>query len=162
MKKQLVESNTKLVYAVLHKHFPKWVKDEDMVAIGYLALCEAANRWDENRGKFSSFAYQCILNRFRVEFRNRKRKPVTVSLNNETRDFDNEPIEYQDILVGEPDIGYVDYETAYSKLSPGEREVLELTSLGLNSVEIAEQLGCAQSTVRMKLRTIKRTLRDYI
>lgn len=69
-KEKLVVDNLRLVNFVLEKyvHIPPGMYD-DLYQEGCLALCKAAEKYDENVGKFSTFAVSCILSAMKTYFR---------------------------------------------------------------------------------------------
>lgn len=80
MNDELITKNMKLVYHIIRKCFPQYAHDEDVVSAGMLGLVEAANKYDESRGKFSPFARYRIIGAIKDELANRERNK-TVSLN---------------------------------------------------------------------------------
>lgn len=77
--KDVIEQNIGLVYFIVNEYYPSLYKDEDIIQCGMLGLAKAANKW-EKKGKFSSYARQCILNEIRTELKNRQKRKVEVSL----------------------------------------------------------------------------------
>lgn len=57
--KQLVCKNMKMVYKIASM-FGQKAETEELVSEGMLALSLAASRYDESKGKFSTYAYTCI------------------------------------------------------------------------------------------------------
>lgn len=60
----LFNNNRKLVYHILNKYYTKWAElQDDLIAVGMMALWKATEQYDENREvKFSSFAGRAIRN----------------------------------------------------------------------------------------------------
>lgn len=145
---ELVVKHLNLVYAVLHKHFPKYAYDEDLVQIGRLALVTAADRWDSSKSEFGTFAWPVVLNAIRLEFRSRKKERRTISLSNiAISDGESDVITYEEILRGEDDVNYCDYEGYYSQLTDKERELADLLRAGWGVPEIARLWNCSRETV---------------
>ena len=71
-KNELIEKNMNLVYFVISKYYPTFIHDEDIVQSGMLGLCKAADKWDESKSKFSTYAGRCIRNEINQEFIRRK------------------------------------------------------------------------------------------
>lgn len=78
-KQQFISDNVKLVYFIIQKYYPTFAHDEDIVQCGMVGLCKAAKKWQQ-KGKFSSYARQCILNEIRNELKLRAKRSVEVSL----------------------------------------------------------------------------------
>lgn len=60
----LIIDNMNLVYKVYNDNFKNcsfYIPKEDLIAEGNLALCIAANKYN-NKKKFSTYAYICIKN----------------------------------------------------------------------------------------------------
>lgn len=58
---RLVEENRALVFWVLRRYLPPHLADdEDVQQSAMLGLIYAADRWDESRGRFSTYAVRCI------------------------------------------------------------------------------------------------------
>lgn len=77
----LIEKNRRLVYTVLNRHYPHKTGDEDYIQIGTIGLWRAAESYREGRGRFSTYAYACILRELSAQDRlenRRKRKAETV------------------------------------------------------------------------------------
>ena len=154
---QLVEDNLNLVYFIIRKEYPTFLGDEDLVQSARLGLCQAAINWDENRGKFSTFAGKCIRNEINKEFIRRKPHARNISL--ET------PIAEEgvlaDVLEGESydSIGVED--SFYNYLTKEERTVFSLNNMGLSSAEIAESTGYGVQKVLKLLRIIKLKWRKF-
>jgi RNA polymerase sigma factor (sigma-70 family) len=154
-KEALVVDNLNLVYAVIRTNFPRCIHDEDIVQIGRLGLCEAAETWDESKSQFTTYAWSCITNKIRKEFRQRKKHKNTCSLNNPVAyDADSKVMTYEDILTGDEDVNYCDEELYYSVLNDKERELADLLRKGKTPVEIAEDRGCSTETIYQIRRSI--------
>lgn len=154
-RQKLIEDNMNLVYFVIHQKFPRYIADEDLVQVGMVGLCKAANVWDENKGSFSNFAVNCIYNTICKEFRDRNRQITTYSLDYNYSDSDGEPITLGDMLVGDLDVDWFDISELYDLLTEKERVIVDMKRTGLTQREIAKTLGISQQSVRKHLRQIK-------
>ena len=158
MNQQLVEDNLKLVYSVVHKHYPTFAKDEDIIQCGYVGLCLAADSWEEDKGKFSTYAYRCIRNEINREFRRRCKEPQALSLDYEVSADDGSKTTLGDLIVGDSDVGYLDDVRVYQALSDNELQVYELVKQGFTPQRIAQITHLHIETVRKYLRRIKKLL----
>lgn len=86
---RIVEANLALVMHTIKKYVKGNtynIEYEDMVSIGYIALCKAAEHYNPNLGKsFSTFAVKCIVNELikaKLPYTRKKRGAgcVTISL----------------------------------------------------------------------------------
>jgi RNA polymerase sporulation-specific sigma factor len=158
---KLIVENQQLVYFTLHKYFPSWAYDEDIQQIGMVALCEAADKYDPEKGAFSTFAAKYIWNRVAKEFRRlstQSRTGTEVSVGLEV----SEDCTLEDCLVGDTDVDYCDRDTLFNVLKPREREVAELLEQGYSQAEIAKRLGFTRSNVSLLARNIKRKWRTLL
>lgn len=158
-RQQMIEDNMKLVYAVIHKRFPTFIKDEDIVQHGMIGLCKAANRWSEDKGQFSTYAYKSIVNEINNEFRNRSKHNNILSLDYEVSDGDGDTTTFGDFVVGDEDVEYVDMDSIYRMLDYNEQTVLELKMSGKSTQEIMDATGYTRSMVRKTIRKAKILLR---
>lgn len=147
---QLIEKNIRLVYFVVSKEYPTYLRDEDIIQSGMLGLCKAAKYWDKRRSKFSTYATKCIRNEINQEFIRRKPTSKVVSLNTPIGEGDT----LADVLVGESDIDYID-DSFYYQLTKAEQETLDQYNHGCSVGEIAISTGQGVQKIRKILRTIK-------
>lgn len=75
--KQLVEENHNLIYSFINS---KHLDIEEYYGKCALALCKAAKGWNEELGKFSTYAYMCMYNVLKTEYRDNTLKR-TIPLN---------------------------------------------------------------------------------
>lgn len=155
MTKQLIESNMNLVYFVISKYYPTFINDEDIVQTGMLALCMAANTWDENKSKFSTYAGRCIRNAINNELHNRNKHKNVLSLDYELSHSDGESYTLSDFCIGEEDVDFVDIDTFSNRLTDREYEIVNLKRKGKTANEIASIFGCSRKTVDAILRKLK-------
>lgn len=78
-KQKFIEENIDLVYFLIHKHYPSFINDEDIIQCGMVGLCEAAHSW-KGDSKFSYYAGSRILGSIKDELRRRQKFSVEVSL----------------------------------------------------------------------------------
>ena len=158
-----IDTNMSLVYYIIHKYYPTFINDEDIVQSGMVGLCKAANTWDEEKSTFSTYASICILNEIRIEFRKRKKHQGVLSLDYKYDDTDSIDgvVELGDMIVGAEDVDYVDIQSIYEHLDDFEIKVIKYRNFGMTTVEIAKALGCSQSHISRALRKIIRKWKEY-
>lgn len=155
---QLVEDNMNLVYGLVSKEYPTYIHDEDIIQTGMVGLCQAAETWDESRGKFSTFAYICIRNAICKEFRNRSKHQGVWSLDYTVTNENGEVSSFGDCVVGDEDVGYIDTEFNRSRLREKELAICELLMDGVEPLEISERLSVSLQYVnatRRKMRILR-------
>ena len=165
-KNKLIEDNMSLVYFIINKYYPTYIKDEDIVQAGMLGLCKAADTWNEDKGAFSTYAAICIRNNIRMEFRGRGKHQGVLSLDYELPETeDGAIITLGDMVADErysPEkVSTLDYDTFYDSLTDDEKKILDLSKNGLLQEEMATELGLTRSAVSMRKRTLKRKWRKY-
>lgn len=158
-KQQLIEDNMNLVYALVSREYPTYLHDEDVIQCGMLGLCMAAEKWDESKSKFSTFAVICIRTQIQKEFIRRAKHQGVLSLDYELDDGEGGTCAFGEIIAGEEDVNYFDIGINLDSLSARERKVAESLMSGMNQVEIAEQLGVTKQAVWKIIRKL-RTMRS--
>ena len=128
----LIEQNTKLVYYIISHEYPTYLHDDDLVQAGMLGLCEAANRWDETKSNFGTFAGNWIRGEIKKEFVSRKK---------------NSGVWSTDRMMGGDD---------RNTRQPHEQMVFDLRNEGLNTDEIALKTGRNIQTIQRITRNIRR------
>lgn len=76
----LIIKNIPLAYHIIHKEYPTYSKDEDVIQSAMVGLCKAANKFDPDRGKFSTYASRVIKSEIARELRLRRNDSQNVSL----------------------------------------------------------------------------------
>lgn len=161
-KHELIESNMNLVYYVLHKYYPTFVKDEDMVQVGMVGLCKAANTWDGVSSKFSTYAVACILQEIHSEYRRRSQTIPTISLDKQLYS-DNSDFDLSDILPSE-DVNFddgVELERFKELLNEDDLVILKYMFDGVRQIDVATKLGLTKGAVNERVRRIRRKWRMY-
>ena len=143
-----------LVYYIIRKEYPTYIHDEDMVQCGMVGLCQAADKWDESKGTFSTFAAYAIRNEIIREFKKRAKHFGVLSLDYEMV-HDGSRRSLGDTIVGDEDVGYVDLEVKSCRINPTEQKIYELLLTGLPPRAVAKQLGVSYSFVYATRRKLK-------
>lgn len=153
----LVADNMNLVYYIISKEYPTYLHDDDIVQSGFLGLCQAAKRWDAERGTFANFAGKWIRGEIKQEFIRRKTHSKNISMETDIGDDGT----LADVLQGDDDVEYIDDDTFRHQLSQEEREVLQLESDGYSTAEMAEMVGLSINKVRQLRRVIRLKWKNY-
>jgi RNA polymerase sporulation-specific sigma factor len=148
---KLVEDNLKLVYHVVSKHFPTFKYDEDIISIGTMGLCNAALTWKEGKSAFSTYAYKCIRNAIRNEFRSRKHSIEVISLETPISD----ELTLADTIAEEDDEPHVVDYSFVTHLTKSEKLIYELRSNGYSVEEIEQLTGYSHRKVLQLMRLAK-------
>lgn len=151
-KQKLIEDNMNLVYALVSREYPTYLHDEDIIQCGMLGLCQAAEKWDENKAKFSDFAWYCIRHEIIREFKKRAKHQGVLSLDYETV-TDGVRGSLAETIVGDEDVLYID--DCENQLTPLQKQILGLLKKGTRPKEVAKLLGCTTQNVYWTQRKIR-------
>lgn len=152
-KQQLIEDNMNLVYALVSREYPTYLQDEDIIQTGMLGLCMAADKWDESKAKFSSFAYSCIRNAILNEFRRRNKHQGVLSLDYEITGGSGEKAPFSEFVVGEEDVTYVD--DCSNQLTPLQAKIMAALKRGMTPKEVAKAVGTTTQNVYFTQRKVR-------
>lgn len=155
-------SNEKLVYDMLKKYFPIYQHNEDMQQEARIGLWKACMSFQDDYGiAFSSYAYRCMRNEVLMALRKENKIISIVSLN-QLIDSEDSNIVLEDVLTGDLDVDWVDWEAFCKKLTPLEKDICELRLLGFNQHGIAERLDYTQSYISRALKNVREKFDYYI
>lgn len=61
---KMIEDNKRLVYSIANSMYinNKLFSKEDLIQVGFLALCKSGHKYDAERGKVSTFITHCVRN----------------------------------------------------------------------------------------------------
>ena len=155
MKKQLIEDNMSLVYFLVNSYYPTYSSDEDIIQCGMLGLCKAAETWKDDGTKFSTYAGKCILNEINMEFRRRKKHSGLLSLDYEYNSKGDNDVTLKDLLIGDNDVDYVEYDKFYNQLQDIDKVIVDCKLVGYIDEDIGKQLGCSRQYVNRRLNRLK-------
>lgn len=144
----LILDNMKLVYFIINKHYPSHAKNEDIIQEGMLGLVNAAENFDPEKGKFSTYATTCILNQIRTYFRNEIKHNNDVSIYNEVEFEDGEKAPLINTIIGEDEISLVesDFNDFYESVCERDKLILKLSD-SHSDYEISAILGISRTQV---------------
>ena len=142
-----------LVYALVSREYPTYLQDEDIIQCGMLGLCQAADRFDESKGKFSSFAWFCIRNEIIREFKRRDKHQGVLSLDYETTDDRGEKVPFSDFIAGEEDVNYID--DCSHQLTPLQAKIMVALKKGMTPKEVAKSIGTTTQNVYHTQRRVR-------
>ena len=151
MSNKLVEDNIKLVYHIISRDYPTYIKDEDIIQSGMLGLCKAAKYWKE-QGLFSTYAGKCIRQEICQEFIRRKKHAQVISLDTRIGEEDDTLV---DVIVGDSDVQFIDDNGFYRTLTNIEQDIWELKSKGYSTCEIADELDLSVKKTQTIIRKLK-------
>ena len=174
----LVERNLRLVVYIAKKFENTGIGMEDLISIGTIGLMKAANtfRTDKNI-KLATYASRCIENEILMYIRKNGNLRAELSIDEPlSTDYDGNELLLSDVLGTDEDSATKGLEEdeerriiheALAKLSPREREIIELR-FGLSGGEemtqkdVADVLGISQSYISRLEKRILAQLREEI
>ncbi len=179
-KKTLIEKNLRLVVYIAKKFENTGINIEDLISIGSIGLIKAINTFKADKNiKLATYASRCIENEILMYLRRASRRKTEISIDEPLNvDWEGNELLLSDILGTDVDIIYKDIEwevdkqllnTALSKLSEREREIIELR-FGLypkrkekTQKEVADMLGISQSYIsRLEKKIIGRLKKEIM
>ncbi len=135
---------------------------DDLRQEASIAFCNAVERYDrEQNVSFGAFAKVCIHNRLISYQRKKLRRPPTVSLEAEQKEF---PLEKADPLQGlvEKENFFALCQQIESVLSPYENRIWWLYVSGHTAAEIAQRLAREERSVQNAIYRIRKKLRSTL
>ena len=149
-----------LAYHIVHRYFPFHSRDEDMMQIALVGLCQAAESWDESKGSFNTYGGRCVRNAICNEIKYRKRDcrgGLAISLDQPL----DEGLTLGDAIVGESDVAFVDLPSFYETLDQKEKDLFDAIYNGEPKWKIAERFGVSRQTIATYTRLLKKRMEEY-
>lgn len=140
---EMIEKNKRLVYSIANSIYSKnkLFSKEDLIQVGFLALCKNGHKYDESRGKVSTFITHCVRNDMLKFIKSQK-------LQGELLYSDSDHLAYDHNIM--PNI----YDTVCAK-SPIEKRIVDLKASGLKNKAIAVMLNVSPNKISKILSTLK-------
>lgn len=155
--RELAENNYSLVYFFLNKH---GIPIEEYHGAACVGLCKAAERFDAERGAFSTYAMWCIKNEVYHQMRTERKLVTAVSMDAEMTE---DGFSLVDII--EDKMNTADCSTMMScimeeidRLRPSERRAILMSMNGAKQRHIGAELGVSQVRVSRLLGSARRKL----
>lgn len=151
----------KLVSYVLWRYYPVFARDEDLCQEASIGLWHACCRYDEEKGKFSTFAVSCIKNAVRAALQKRRRK---------RRWAPDGVVSMDTPMYGDGEASMVDtvedpvssaFESGVltadlvERLGERDRQIVAMKYVGLSHMEIGARLGKSPCYVSYRLKRIR-------
>ena len=147
-REQKILDNMNLVHYIIHKNFPQYMMNQDVIQNGYVGLIKAVDSFDESTGNtFSTYAGRCIFNEIAMDLRRQNKYAKDISLqtilaNGDTRD---DPLTIEDILMYEDDYTPMHIQEFVRCLDERETIILKYLLDGNSQVEVSNRLGMTRS-----------------
>jgi RNA polymerase sigma factor (sigma-70 family) len=142
---KMIEDNKKLVYKIANSIYikNKLFSKEDLIQVGFLALCKSGHKYDETRGKISTFITHCVRNDILKFIKSQKQQ-------SELLYADNNSFTYHD-----NEFAYTDYYDLVNAKTELEKQIVDLKINGNTNKSISTQLKISPNKVSKILTTLK-------
>lgn len=143
---QMIEENKKLVYKIANSIYikNKLFSKDDLIQVGFLALCKSGHKYDETRGKVSTFITHCVRNDMIKFIKSNKLQSDLLYTENQNLSYSNNHnlscLDYNDICCAKTDI---------------EQEIVKMKINGETNKKIAETLDISPNRVSKILSSMK-------
>ena len=149
-REQKIIDNMNLVHYIVHKHFPQYITNQDVIQNGYVGLIKAVDSFDKSMGNtFATYAARCTFNEIAMDLRRQNKYAKDISLhavlaNGDTRD---DSLTIEDILMYEDDYTSMYIQEFVRCLDEREITVLRYLMDGKTQKWVSDQLGMTRSNV---------------
>lgn len=165
---ELYLANEKLVYHVIKRYFTEKLHDEDIEQVGRLGLWKACQTYDSDESRFSTYACNCIRNTISMELRKSsatKRNSqdyILISFDQPVKTPGVEAMTVAEVIPGDMDVGFTDWDGFWNSLTPRERLVLSKYAECKNKAEVEKELGLSHTTIWRCVLSIREKWNAYI
>ena len=169
--KRLVEENIPLVYKFCNDYEIYNMDKEDYAQSLIETVCEVIPKYNKERGKLSTFLYNCIRNEYKTIIKSLNRKHNTLPegyafLYLDGTDYQSE-INLADIIEDTSEDGYdimVRYikEEISKKYGKSYAEIFEMRAMGDTLSEISERFGITKQGVSARLNKMKPFIKNQL
>lgn len=149
-REQKIINNMNLVHYIVHKHFPQYTANQDVIQNGYVGLIKAVDSFDESTGNtFSTYAARCIFNEIAMGLRRQNKYARDISLNTVLANSDrrDDPLTIEDILAYEDDYTSMYIQEFVRCLDEREITVLKYLMDGKTQAYVSNRLGMTRSNI---------------
>lgn len=165
---KLVEDNYRLIYSFAKRHCIDLLEDDNygLLATG---LCKAAQKYNPNKGSFSTIAYYAMRSEMRHNYTTQTYIKRDIRRLNKYNDFEDvefgenkiDTTQSEEMLLS--NIAYKDILT-YLKQALSERRyaILEYMLQGYTIMEIGSMLNITHQAVSTNIKVIRQVLREYL
>lgn len=135
---QMIEDNKRLVYSIANSIYikNKVFSKEDLIQVGFLALCKSGHKYDESRGKISTFITHCVRNDMLKFIRSNKLQSELLYSENINLSYSNDD-----------DINCLDYNDICNARSDIEKKILKMKIEGETNKNIGIELNISPNKV---------------
>lgn len=149
-REQKIIGNMNLVHYIVHKHFPQYTANQDIIQNGYVGLIKAVDSFDESTGNtFSTYAARCIFNEILMDLRRQNKYAKDISLHAVLANSDrrNDSLTIEDILAYEDDYTPMYIQEFVRCLDEREITIFRYLMDGKTQAYASNRLGMTRSNV---------------
>lgn len=149
-REQKIIGNMNLVHYIVHKHFPQYTANQDIIQNGYVGLIKAVDSFDESTGNtFSTYAARYIFNEILMDLRRQNKYAKDISLHAVLANSDrrNDSLTIENILAYEDDYTPMYIQEFVRCLDEREIAILRYLMDGKTQAYASNQLGMTRSNV---------------
>lgn len=150
---QMIEDNKKLIYKIANSIYinNKLFSKEDLIQIGFLALVKNGHKYDENRGKVSTFITHCVRNDMIKFIKSNKMQSDLIYTENTNLSYNTDD-----------DLSCLDYYDMCHARTEMERSIVDMKINGETNKNIGTRLNISPNKVSKILSLMKsRMERSY-
>lgn len=145
---QLIEDNKKLVFSIANSLYRnnRVFSKEDLIQVGFLALCKSGHKYDEARGKISTFITHCVRNDMLKFMKSNKiNSPISLDVTS----FD---------CQARPDASILEASDYVALMSEMEKTIVRMKQEGESNKNISLKLKVTQNKISKVLSIIRRRI----
>ena len=142
---KMIEDNQRLIYSIANRMYRenKLFSKDDLIQIGFLALCKNGHKYDEARGKVSTFITHCVRNDILKFIKSNRIQGELLFSENKNLSYENE------------DLSCLDYNNFFCAKTELEKNILKLKINGDTNKSVAAKLGTTPNKVSKLLSIMK-------
>lgn len=159
----LYQANEKIALYVLWRYFPSIACDEDVQQLAKMSLWQACRRYISGQAAFSTYATQSVKNEILCMLKKQNRlmrKGNAIPL--EDLRPEQERLDWAELLPGDPDVQWLDWNGFLSALTERQRRIVDLRLEGHSVRAIGKILGVSGMAVSQSLQKIRKVFDLYI
>jgi RNA polymerase sigma factor (sigma-70 family) len=135
---KMIDDNKKLVYSIANSIYinNKLFSKEDLIQVGFLALCKSGHKYDEARGKVSTFITHCVRNDMIKFIKSNRLQSDLIYTENSNLSYNNNSglscLDHEDICCAKTEV---------------EKDILKMKINGETNKNIAAKLNISPNRV---------------
>src|SRR5210317_545136 len=143
---KMIEDNQRLVYSIANSMYinNKVFSKEDLIQVGFLALCKSGHKYDPERGKPSTFITHCVRNDMIKFIKSNKLQGDLLYTENENLSYSNNQ-----------QLACIDYYDICAAQTETEKKIVKLKLRGETNKSISEKLNVSPNKISKILSNMK-------